>query len=175
MKLHLGCGTRHFDGWINLDIDSPKADIIDDATKLTKILDDSCEVIYASHILEHFGRKEVAQVLSIWYSKLKTKGVLRLSVPDWEKVIYMYSKGTELEILLGFIVGGQKTQFDFHKMIFDKKLLTKLLLSSGFKKVRLWDWRKTEHSQYDDYSQAYLPHMDKEQGIMMSLNIEAIK
>lgn len=37
------------------------------------------------------------------------------------------------------------------------------------------NWRETEHSDVDDFSQAYLPHMDKENGILMSLNIEAIK
>jgi hypothetical protein len=27
----------------------------------------------------------------------------------------------------------------------------------------------------DDYSQSYLPHMDKENGTLMSLNLEAVK
>jgi hypothetical protein len=45
----------------------------------------------------------------------------------------------------------------------------------GFKEVYLWDWRETEHSHIDDFSQAYLPHMDKENGVLMSLNIEAKK
>ena len=38
-----------------------------------------------------------------------------------------------------------------------------------------WDWRKTEHSQFDDHSQAYLPKMNKEHGTLISLNVEAIK
>ena len=28
---------------------------------------------------------------------------------------------------------------------------------------------------YDDYSQSYLPHMDKENGMLMSLNLEGRK
>ena len=28
---------------------------------------------------------------------------------------------------------------------------------------------------YDDYSQAYIPHMDKERGILISLNVEATR
>ena len=31
------------------------------------------------------------------------------------------------------------------------------------------------HIDYDDYSQAYYPHMDKDNGILISLNVEAIK
>ena len=49
------------------------------------------------------------------------------------------------------------------------------LKSLGFSEVKKYDWRKTSHSQFDDHSQAYLPHMDKENGDLMSLNIEAVK
>ena len=38
-----------------------------------------------------------------------------------------------------------------------------------------WDFTKTEHSMHDDHSQAFLPHMDKENGTLISLNIEAVK
>ena len=45
----------------------------------------------------------------------------------------------------------------------------------GFKDVYKYDWRQTEHSYIDDYTQSYLPHMDKENGTLLSLNVEAIK
>ena len=41
--------------------------------------------------------------------------------------------------------------------------------------MRTYDWEKTIHKDYDDYSQAYIPHMQKDTGLMMSLNVEAIK
>jgi len=37
------------------------------------------------------------------------------------------------------------------------------------------DWRDTDHVNYDDFSQAHLPHMDKVNGLLMSLNLEAVK
>lgn len=176
MKLHIGCANRYFKGWTNLDINPGVADVIDDAKTLNSISDNSCDIIYAAHVLEHFGRYQVLDVLKIWFRKLKVNGVLRLSVPDFAKVVYMYQKGTSLDTqLLGYITGGQRDQFDYHKMMFDRQNITRLLKEAGFTKIRLWDWRKTEHSHYDDYSQAYLPHMDKENGTMMSLNIEAVK
>ena len=73
------------------------------------------------------------------------------------------------------LIGGQKTNFDFHKMIFDKKHLSSILIKNGFSDIQEWDWRKVDHGHIDDYSQAYLPHMDKENGLLMSLNIEAKK
>jgi len=45
----------------------------------------------------------------------------------------------------------------------------------GFKNVKRYDWHETEHSHIDDFSQCYLPHMDKENGKLMSLNVEATK
>ena len=60
-------------------------------------------------------------------------------------------------------------------MIFDKKYLSSLLTKTKFYDIQEWDWHSVDHGKIDDYSQAYLPHMDKENGTLMSLNIEAKK
>ena len=56
---------------------------------------------------------------------------------------------------------------------FNREDVLKLLEEAGFSNIRKWDWRTTDHSQFDDHSQAYLPKMDKENGTLISLNIEA--
>ena len=50
-----------------------------------------------------------------------------------------------------------------------------LLMKLNFKNVHSYDWRETIHKDYDDHSQAYFPHMDKVNGILISLNLVAIK
>jgi hypothetical protein len=65
--------------------------------------------------------------------------------------------------------------YNIHYNIFDYETLKNALLDVGFKEVYRYDWRATEHADVDDYSQAYYPHMDKENGKLMSLNIEAVK
>ncbi|OLB92345.1 MAG: hypothetical protein AUH25_00755 [Thaumarchaeota archaeon 13_1_40CM_38_12] len=177
MKLHIGCGQKLLPGWTNLDIDDDLVgvDIKDDARTLSKIPDGSCDMIYACHILEHIGRHEVQDVLMTWNKKLKKNGLLRLAVPDFEKVVAWYTQTNRLEDLLGLIIGGQKTKYDYHKMILDRRLLSNLLTNAGFHEIKEWNWRKVDHGHIDDYSQAYLPHMDKEHGLLMSLNIEAKK
>jgi len=72
-------------------------------------------------------------------------------------------------------LGRQDYLYNIHYNIFDFKTLSSDLIESGFKDVRKYDWRKTEHALIDDYSQAYIPHMDKENGILNSLNVEATK
>ena len=68
-----------------------------------------------------------------------------------------------------------ETETIYHKTIYDFDSLKKLLEDNGFNNVREWDWRQVEHGHIDDYSQAYLPHMDKENGTLISLNVEASK
>ena len=49
------------------------------------------------------------------------------------------------------------------------------LLKSGFESVDMYDWRDLLPENYDDYSKAYLPHMDVKNGKLMSLNMMARK
>jgi predicted SAM-dependent methyltransferase len=176
MKLHLGCGSKHIPGFVHVDLEAhPHIDFRAPVNELTFVEDNSVELIYASHVLEHFGRHEVDRVLQEWFRVLQKGGILRVAVPDFEAVCRRYQETGELSELVGLVCGGQRNQYDYHKIVFDEKLLRLKLHDAGFTTVSRYDWRNTEHSSMDDYSQAYLPHMDKDHGQLMSLNIEAIK
>tara|TARA_Y100000034_G_C6862717_1_gene392824 strand:+ start:571 stop:1101 length:531 start_codon:yes stop_codon:yes gene_type:complete len=176
VKLHLGCSNRIFTGWVNLDITEREGvDVVDDASSLTKIDDNSCDIIYSSHLLEHFSRNDTIDILKLWHSKLKYGGVLRISVPNFENQVKRYLYTGDIDEIMGLVVGGHKDRFDKHGVIFDRKSLCRMLESVKFKNIKEWNWREVEHNIYDDISQAYLPHMDKETGLHMSLNLECIK
>jgi predicted SAM-dependent methyltransferase len=179
MKLHLGCGNKHIDGFYHIDaLPYGHVDHVGPVDNLPQIDSDTVDLIYACHVLEHFGRNDYRRVLQEWFRVLRPSGVLRVAVPDFAAVAEVYVRGGAargIEDVVGLCVGGQRDEYDFHKMIFDEELLTRVLLETGFSHVRHWDWRQTEHKDLDDYSQAYLPHMDKERGTLMSLNLEAVK
>ena len=63
----------------------------------------------------------------------------------------------------------------FHKTTYVFNSLKQLLEKAGMRNVQRYDWKDTEHAQLDDHSQAYLPHMDKKKGTLISLNVECIK
>lgn len=177
-KLHLGCGPNEIPGWFHVDVlDYPHIDHRGAVEDLSFISDSTVELIYASHVLEHFGRWTYMDVLLEWRRVLTPGGVLRLAVPDFGAAARLYvSSGLQrgIEDVRGLICGGQRDEHDFHGMIFDESDLTRALKECGFSEVRHWDWRTTEHSWLDDYSQAYIPHMDKEKGTLVSLNLEAV-
>jgi len=176
MKVHIGCGNVILPNWINLDIQSgPGVDLVGDARELVHIKNNSCDIIYACHVLEHFSRNEIENVLKLWNKKLRRGGILRLAVPNFGNIVKCYLEGEDLERMLGLLIGGHKDSFDKHGMIFDEKLLKNMLKGAGFTDIRYWDHKKVDHGHVDDFSQAYLPHMDKESGILMSLNMEAEK
>lgn len=175
MKLHIGPGNTYIPGWINIDVFSNvKADIYSSALALPYERE-SFDLIYASHVLEHFSRYFTLSALGHWRDLLKPDGVLRLSVPNFEAVCKYYSETGDLKKLLGLLYGKQDNLLNCHYIVFDGIMLTDMLEQVGFVQVHLWNWKETEHSKYDDYSQAYLPHLDKEHGLHMSLNLEAIK
>jgi predicted SAM-dependent methyltransferase len=182
MKLNLGCGDRKIHGFINIDARGEcNPDIIADIRNTQKIYKD-VELIYACHVLEHFPMKPSTfqdttylQILKNWYDTLKSGGILRLSVPDFEVACSRYLSTGNLSEIKHLINGGQKYDFDFHYCCWDFATLKKTLHDVGFKDIRRYDWKKTEHFFVDDYSQSFLPHMDKTNGQLMSLNIEATK
>ena len=102
---------------------------------------------------------------------------MRLSTADFAQACERYKEKGNMDELLGLIVGGQKDDYDWHGMVFDFNSLKGGLEKVGFTNVHRYDWRKTELGELniDDYSQSYLPHMDKENGRLMMLNVEAEK
>jgi len=182
IKLHLGCGKRDFGSdWIHIDGSHEFPHITHhDIINLPTDLYGKVDLIYASHVLEYFDREEAEFVLKTWYSFLKFGGVLRLAVPDFEKMANLYThnkKKYPLSSFLGPIYGKMlmDENYIYHKTIYDYDSLEMLLKTRGFNEVRYWYWWEVDHGKFDDHSQAYIPHMNKETGELISLNVEAIK
>jgi len=182
LKLHLGCGKRFIPGFLHIDQgDFPHLDYISDVGSLGMFKNGTVDLIYASHVFEYFDRIEAIRVLGEWRRVLKLGGVLRLAVPDFQKLVEVYMKYGDFSLIHGPLYGRIEVKtpsgviVKYHRTCYDFQSLRNLLRESGFSDVRPWDWRLTEHAEYDDYSQAYIPHMNKKNGILISLNVEATK
>lgn len=176
MKLHLGCGKRHIPGFVHIDaVDYPHVDHVATIDALSFIPDESVGLIYNCHVLEHFKRRDIKRVLVEWNRVLRPGGMLRISVPDFASICDVYQKTRDLGLVIGSLFGRQDYLYNIHYNAFDFHTLERLLSDVGFTDVAKYDWRDTEHGDIDDFSQAYIPHMDKENGTLMSLNVECLK
>ena len=179
LQINLGCGKRNFgDEWIH--IDGSKYEHIHSHNIVDLPFDENTvDVIYASHVFEYFDRHEANEVLCKWKKYLKPDGILRLAVPNFEKYAELYvEKKITLDQCLGPLFGKwQMTDQEtiYHKTTYDFNSLKKILEDNNFKNIQLWDWTDVEHGKFDDHSQSYIPHMDKERGTLMSLNIQCNK
>ncbi len=179
IKINMGCGWRNFGkDWIHIDGGEYDHLDYDNIVKLQNFEDNSVDLIYSSHVIEYFDREEVVELLTEWKRVIKPGGILRLAVPNFEIICKLYlDSNYELEKFLGPLYGKMKMSGSniYHKTTYDFKTLKYTLETSGFKEVKLYDWRKTEHANFDDHSQAYIPHLDKDKGILISLNVECKK
>ena len=176
-KLHLGCGKRNFGpDWDHIDGGDYSHLKSHDIINLPYATN-SVDLIYSSHTVEYFDREEIKYVLREWRTVLKMGGVLRIAVPDFEVISRLYQAGFDLSYFVGPLYGKMKMgdSWVYHKTVYDFSSLRNVLLEAGFRDIIKYDWRNTEHSQFDDFSQAYLPHLDKDRGILISLNVQGVK
>ncbi len=178
IKIHVGCGKREFgDDWHSVDA-HPYPHVDSSGIGLLAFEENEVDLIYASHFLEYIEPRKAEYLLSRWLYILKPGGVMRLAVPDFRAMMKLYVDGQyDLQSFLGPIYGQMESDGNtiFHKTGYDFQTLKCLLEDVGFVNVERYYWRDTEHSHIDDCSQAYLPHMDKDNGTLISLNVEATK
>lgn len=165
MKIHLGCGFRRLEGYVHVDIRAEyEPDHIGTAQKLP-FEDNSADLLYWSHGLEHIKKNEVAGVVAEFRRVLRPGGTLRLSMPDFNTLVTLYLEGVSIT-RLGCINGGQDNEHDVHFAVYDFEHLA-CLLHEGFYDIRYWDPAEVHPDGFDDFSFARI------NGRLISLNVEA--
>ncbi|MBD1937497.1 methyltransferase domain-containing protein [Microcoleus sp. FACHB-68] len=172
LKLHIGGQEPHPD-WKILDIEPrPEVDYIADAADLSQFASNSVDVIYASHVLEHFYygiNNELGNTLGEWHRVLKPGGRLLVSVPDLQTLCWLYLHPNltviERHHLMRIIFGGQTNEYDVHKIGFDAGTLALYLAEAGFEEYE----QVSEFNLFNDCSSLRI--LDT----LISLNIIATK
>ena len=98
-KLNLGCGDKILPGYINVDINPTPLtkvnkpmhvpvdlgncpDVVCELRSLTPFDAESVDEILSIHVVEHFWRWEVVDILKEWVRVLKPGGVMYLECPN---------------------------------------------------------------------------------------------
>ena len=123
LKLNIGCGRNHLEGWLNGDINSGY--IYLNAVKKLPFKDNSVTFIFSEHFIEHITVDEGIKFFKGCFRILKPGGVLRLSTPDLRFYINLYN-GEEKEVTLDDFCSRIRHVFHTtpHRCTFMNKILT---------------------------------------------------
>ncbi|MBX9783544.1 MAG: methyltransferase domain-containing protein [Chitinophagaceae bacterium] len=89
--LNIGCGHRFHKDWENIDIDpaSPEVKKVN-ILKGLPYADNSFDIVYHSNILEHLPSDTGKKMIEECFRVLKPGGMIRINVPDMEKICREY-------------------------------------------------------------------------------------
>nr|WP_314835936.1 methyltransferase domain-containing protein [uncultured Flavobacterium sp.] len=98
MKLvNLGCGQRYHKDWTNIDFVSNSEDVIQhNLLDGIPINDNEVDLVYHSHVLEHFSKEQGVYFIKECYRVLKVNGIIRIAVPDLETIVKEYLNNLQL-------------------------------------------------------------------------------
>lgn len=175
LKVHLGAGPINIQGWVSIDArHAPHIHLESEGFALDEFADGAISEIYMCHVLEHFSFEEIKAILRNLHKKLKVGGLLRLSVPDFDSLVTVYhSNGNNLELIKLALMGGQDYAHNFHKSVFNRATLSRLLIEHGFIQAETWETYAEFGVHIGDWSEANFSTPKGE--VPISLNLRARK
>lgn len=153
IKLEIGAGpVKGKNGWTTLDL-SDEADLFWNLHRPLPFPDDSVEIIYCSHVLEHFHYPQLMALLKDCRRVLKPRGIFSACVPDasiyvrgylnhesFDRGKFFVHKPAVISEARMDIVNYIAYMDGQHRYMFDPENLVRILSEAGFAAVRLRDF-----------------------------------
>ncbi|MES2535060.1 MAG: hypothetical protein V4632_04220 [Pseudomonadota bacterium] len=148
MKLHLGCGQRYLNGYINIDFpltehsvqEKTVADLHADILKL-QYPSGSIEEVRLHHVFEHFTRPVACALVAGWNSWLAPRGTLHIEVPDFYRtalaIISPLTSGSRKAVAERHLFGSHEAHWAAHYEGYTVASLSDLMNEFGFKVVQV--------------------------------------
>jgi predicted SAM-dependent methyltransferase len=81
-RLHIGCGGNFLAGWLNTELTPRDEEIFLDATRRFPFADDSFDLVYTEHMVEHIPYEDAERMVAECFRVLRPGGTLRIVTPD---------------------------------------------------------------------------------------------
>ena len=150
--LHLGCGSRIFEDWVNADFfrpkfwKAPKSLWMLDLRYPLQCDDDYWDGVFCQHVLEHLYPIDVYNLLTELLRTLKPACYLRICVPDLSKYVDYYLGKPSPKEFSKWPTGAEAiralTQNWGHCSVWDSELLALTLRRVGFVNVKEMEFGK---------------------------------
>lgn len=100
LRLHIGSGAEHKDGWVNVDLLGDPVDLAWNLARGIPFSDGSADAIFHEHLFEHIPLQAGLGLMDECFRVLRPGGILRVGVPDAGALLRSYADdGTYLEAI----------------------------------------------------------------------------
>jgi len=149
LRLHIGCGDKHLDGWVNVDPQAlPRVDVVADVTRGLEFRD--VDAIYAEHFLEHLPLAAALDFLVEAHRCLRPDAWMRLSTPnlDWVWLTHYRPELPASEKVTMALRANRAFHGWGHQFLWNRELLGAGLSACGFTDVRWCRYGSSEHAVF---------------------------
>lgn len=91
IKLNLGCGKKHVEGYVGIDIREDGQEILWDITKGIPLPDNSVEEIISSHVVEHISMDDIDSLIKEMIRVSRNGAVWAISCPHADSLQAYYA------------------------------------------------------------------------------------
>lgn len=152
VRLHLGCGSRLFDHYINIDGEYLRHDpnvVIHDITKPFPLEDNSVDEILTVHVIEHLTRSHVMPMFKEWLRVCRPGGMVAIEWPDLLKMcreivanptVFWSNDRRQLKRTILGIYGDTERYPDpvmLHKWGYSAESMSRLFQEAGFSRTEI--------------------------------------
>jgi hypothetical protein len=144
IKLNLGCAKDIKDGYINIDTCPFNESVVKMDIRDLQFDNSSVDEIYAKDIIEHMPFEDSAKCIGKWCEILKSGGFIFIQTICFDSFIEAYSlKIWDIQAINYMLfaginwVDGISRNEDFHKSIYSKEILEKILIKNNCSIIKI--------------------------------------
>jgi predicted SAM-dependent methyltransferase len=155
--LHIGAGGNVLPGWLNTDLEPQTPEIVYlDVSDPLPFPDNTLDFVFTEHLIEHLPHELAAYHLRECCRALKPDGRVRVSTPDLQFLIDIYTRSDHTETQARYVrrilqnaypntgfydgafVLNHFVKYWGHQFIYDEKTLPDAIRRAGFRSARRW-------------------------------------